>query len=90
MADFPLARISNMARKEFAHYEAVSAVVPGEGGYSAAIAVKALGASGAPRFHKVLVEQTFKTAHEADQAAAQHLEQLADVDQDGELSFHRH
>lgn len=29
-----------MARREFAQYEAVSAVVPGEGGYSAAIAVK--------------------------------------------------
>ncbi|WP_409283661.1 hypothetical protein [Pseudomonas protegens] len=87
MADFSLARTCNMARKEFSHYEAVSAVVPGEGGYSAAIAVKALGASGAPRFHKVLNEQKFKTAHDADQAAAQQLEQLVDVDQDGELSW---
>lgn len=74
-----------MARKEFAQFEAVSAVVPGEGGYSAAIAVKALGGSGAPRFHKVLDEQKFKTAFEADQAAEQKLEQLTDVAEDGEL-----
>ncbi|EXF92564.1 hypothetical protein HK44_011820 [Pseudomonas fluorescens HK44] len=74
-----------MARKEFAQFEAVSAVVPGEGGYSAAIAVKALGGSGAPRFHKILDEQTFKTAFEADQAAEQKLEQLTDVAEDGEL-----
>ncbi|TVT82032.1 MULTISPECIES: hypothetical protein [Pseudomonas] len=85
MADFPLARIRDMARKEFAQFEAVSAVVPGEGGYSAAIAVKALGGSGAPRFHKILDEQTFKTAFEADQAAEQKLEQLTDVAEDGEL-----
>ncbi|AKA22902.1 hypothetical protein PCL1606_14470 [Pseudomonas chlororaphis] len=76
-----------MARKEFAAYEAVSAVVPGEGGYSAAIAVKALDGSGAPRFHKVLDEQKFKTAHDADLAAAQQLEQLVDVSQDGELTW---
>ena len=76
-----------MARKEFAQFEAVSAVVPGEGGYSAAIAIKALGGSGAPRFHKVLDEQKFKTADDADQAAAQKLEQLIDVDEDGELSW---
>ncbi|WP_043229418.1 hypothetical protein [Pseudomonas sp. CF161] len=87
MADFPLARISNMARKEFAQFEAVSAVVPGEGGYSAAIAIKALGGSGAPRFHKVLDDQKFKTADDADQAAAHKLEQLIDVDEDGELSW---
>jgi hypothetical protein len=87
MADFQLARIRDMARKEFAQFEAVSAVVPGEGGYSAAIAVKALGGSGAPRFHKVLDDQTFKTAHDADQAAAQKLEQLVDVTEDGELSW---
>ncbi|WP_085532125.1 MULTISPECIES: hypothetical protein [unclassified Pseudomonas] len=87
MADFPLARTSNMARKEFAAYEAVSAVVPSEGGYSAAIAVKALGGSGAPRFHKVLDDQKFKTAHDADQAAAQKLEQLIDVTEDGELAW---
>ncbi|WP_085595178.1 MULTISPECIES: hypothetical protein [unclassified Pseudomonas] len=87
MADFPLARTRNMARKEFAHYEAVSAVVPGEGGYSAAIAIKALVVSGAPRFHKVLDEQKFKTAHDADQAAAQQLEQLIDVDADGQLCW---
>lgn len=76
-----------MARKEFEHFEAVSAVVPGEGGYSAAIAVKALGASGAPRFHRVLDEQTFKTAHDADQAAALKLEQLVDVDAEGQLQW---
>jgi hypothetical protein len=87
MADFQLARIRDMARKEFVQFEAVSAVVPGEGGYSAAIAVKALGGSGAPRFHKVLDDQTFKTAHDADQAAAQKLEQLVDVTEDGELSW---
>ncbi|MFJ2363029.1 hypothetical protein ACIPIN_04785 [Pseudomonas sp. NPDC087697] len=85
MADFPLARIRDMARKEFAQFEAVSAVVPGEGGYSAAIAVKALGGSGAPRFHKILDDQKFKTAFEADQAAEQKLEQLTDVAEDGEL-----
>lgn len=76
-----------MARKEFEHFEAVSAVVPGEGGYSAAIAIKALGASGAPRFHRVLDDQTFKTAHDADQAAALQLEQLIDVDAEGQLHW---
>ena len=59
-----------MARKAFETFEAVSAVVPREGGYHAAIATKAIGGSGAPRFHKLLEEQTFKTAHEADEAAA--------------------
>ena len=43
-----------MARKAFEHFEAVSAVIPGEGGYHAAIAVKAIGGTGAPRFNKVL------------------------------------
>ncbi|WP_257603955.1 hypothetical protein [Pseudomonas tolaasii] len=62
MADFPLARTRNMARKQFAHHEAVSAVVPGEGGYSAAVAVKALDGMGAPQFHKILDGQKFKTA----------------------------
>ncbi|NWD68080.1 hypothetical protein HX870_10775 [Pseudomonas gingeri] len=76
-----------MARKAFAHFEAVSAVVPGEGGYSAAIAVKALDGSGAPRFHKILDEQKFKTALQADEAAAHELARLADVDEDGELSW---
>lgn len=52
---------SNMARREFTHFEAVSAMVPVEGGgYHAAIAVKALGMGGAPRFHKVLDGQVFK------------------------------
>ena len=41
-----------MARKAFETFEAVSAVVPREGGYHAAIATKAIGGSGAPRFHK--------------------------------------
>ena len=76
-----------MARKEFAHFEAVSAVIPGAGGYSAAIAVKALGAGGAPRFHRVLDGQTFKTADDADQAAGQKLEHLIDVDAEGELHW---
>jgi len=52
-----------MARKEFPHFEAVSAIVPVEGGgYNAAIAVKALNMGGAPRFHKVLNGQVFKSA----------------------------
>lgn len=74
-----------MARREFAQYEAVSAVVPGEGGYSAAIAVKGLGAGGTPRFHKVLPGQTFKTAHDADTAACAELERLVGVNEDAEL-----
>ncbi|WP_065758689.1 hypothetical protein [Pseudomonas defluvii] len=76
-----------MARREFAQYEAVSAVVPGEGGYSAAIAVKGLGAGGAPRFHKVLPGQTFKTAHEADVAACGELERLVGISEDAELRW---
>ncbi|POF40794.1 hypothetical protein B0D71_20210 [Pseudomonas laurylsulfativorans] len=74
-----------MARKAFEHFEAVSAVVPGEGGYHAAIAVKALGGSGAPRFHKVLEGQVFKTAHDADLAAAKELTHLKDVKEDTDL-----
>ena len=74
-----------MARKEFDVFEAVSAVVPGEGGYSAAIAVKALGAGGAPRFHKVLAGQIFKTALEADDAAVGELARLNGVSDDAEL-----
>jgi hypothetical protein len=74
-----------MARKAFDHFEAVSAVVPGEGGYHAAIAVKALGGAGAPRFHKVLEGQTFKTAHEADVAAARELTRLKDVKENTDL-----
>ncbi|GFM79897.1 hypothetical protein PSCICO_07420 [Pseudomonas cichorii] len=74
-----------MARKEFNEYEAVSAVIPGEGGYSAAIAVKALEAGGAPRFHPVLAGEKFKTAHDADLAAAQELERLIGVDVEAEL-----
>ena len=77
-----------MARKEFAHHEAVSALVRDEeGGYSAAIAVKALDGMGAPRFHKVLEGQTFKTADDADDAAAAQLVRLVDVDEEGQLSW---
>ena len=76
-----------MARKEFAHHEAVSAVVPGEGGYSAAVAVKAVDGMGAPRFHKILDGQKFKTASDADDAAALQLERLVDVDEEGQLSW---
>lgn len=57
---------------------------PGEGGYRAAVAIKALGFSGAPGFHAVLPGQTFKTAHDADLAAVSELERLVDVDTDGE------
>lgn len=76
-----------MARRQFAHHEAVSAVVPGEGGYSAAVAVKALDGMGAPRFHKILDGQTFKTASDADDAATLQLECLVDVDAEGELTW---
>jgi hypothetical protein len=76
-----------MARKAFNRHEAVSAVVPGEGAYRAAIAVKHLEGGGAPQFHKVLEGQTFKTAHEADVAACEVLAQLADVDDDGQLHW---
>lgn len=76
-----------MARKEFQHYEAVSAAVRGDDGYSAAIAVKALGAGGAPVFHRVLLDQQFKTALAADQAATEELERLIDVTSEGELMF---
>ncbi|MFD2642291.1 hypothetical protein [Pseudomonas japonica] len=74
-----------MARRVFVGFEAVSAVVPGEGGYSAAIAVKGLGATGAPRFHKVLPGQIFKTATAADEAASAELERLNGVSADAEL-----
>lgn len=77
---------SNMARREFPHFEAVSAMVPVEGGgYHAAIAVKALGMGGAPRFHKVLEEQLFKSALAADAAACAELERLQGVGEQGEL-----
>ena len=75
-----------MARKEFAQFEAVSAVVPVEPGvYHAAIAVKASYEGGAPRFHKILTEHTFKTATAADAAAAEQLEALQGVTDDAEL-----
>ena len=74
-----------MARKAFETFEAVSAVVPVEGGYHAAIAVKALGGSGAPRFHTILEDQVFKTARDADEAAALKLTGLKNVSDDSEL-----
>ncbi|MCO7514624.1 hypothetical protein NJF44_05410 [Pseudomonas guariconensis] len=75
-----------MARREFPRFEAVSAMVPAEGGgYHAAIAVKALGMGGAPRFHKVLDGQLFKTAMAADEAACAELGRLQGVSEDGEL-----
>ncbi|MGI4840481.1 MAG: hypothetical protein ACRYF9_23020 [Janthinobacterium lividum] len=76
-----------MARKAFKWHEAVSAVVPGEGGYRAAIAVKNLEGGGAPQFHKVLDGQTFKTAFDADVAACEVLAQLTDVDDEGQLHW---
>ncbi|WP_248917205.1 hypothetical protein [Pseudomonas entomophila] len=76
-----------MARKEFPHFEAVSAMVPVEGGYHAAIAVKALNMGGAPRFHKVLEGQVFKSAMAADEAACAELERLQGVAEEGELIF---
>ncbi|WP_017901489.1 hypothetical protein [Pseudomonas asplenii] len=76
-----------MARREFAQFEAVSAAVRGEAGYHAAIAVKALGGFEPPRFHKILADQTFGTALEADQAAELELARLADVDTEGGLSW---
>ncbi|MDF2487543.1 MAG: hypothetical protein K0S77_165 [Pseudomonas sp.] len=74
-----------MARREFQRFEAVSAMVPGEGGYSAAIAVKHLHGGGTPRFHKVLDGQLFKSALAADDAACVQLARLRDISQDGEL-----
>lgn len=74
-----------MARKAFETFEAVSAVVPREGGYYAAIATKAIGGSGAPRFNKILEEQTFETAVKADEAAAVQLTHLQGVDDEGGL-----
>lgn len=75
-----------MARREFPHFEAVSAMVPVEGGgYNAAIAVKALNGMGTPRFHKVLDGQLFKGAIAADEAACAELERLQGVREEGEL-----
>ncbi|KAF1012257.1 MAG: hypothetical protein GAK32_00295 [Pseudomonas fluorescens] len=75
-----------MARKVFTHYEAVSALVREEtDGYRAAIAVKTLDGMSPPRFHKILDGQHFKTASDADDAAAQQLERLVDVDEEGQL-----
>ncbi|MBK5000155.1 hypothetical protein IAE37_002431 [Pseudomonas sp. S31] len=75
-----------MARREFPHFEAVSAMVPVEGGgYNAAIAVKALHLGGAPRFHKVLDGQVFNSAMAADEAACAELQRLQSVGEEGEL-----
>ncbi|CAN1603996.1 hypothetical protein LOY35_22415 [Pseudomonas sp. B21-028] len=75
-----------MARKVFGPFEAVSAVKPREGGgYHAAIATKAIGGSGAPRFNTILTEQTFETATKADEAAAVQLTRLKGVDEEGGL-----
>ncbi len=75
-----------MARREFPHFEAVSAMVPVEGGgYNAAIAVKALHLGGAPRFHKVLDGQVFNSALAADEAACAELQRLQGVGEEGEL-----
>ncbi|MBY8970238.1 hypothetical protein J1G33_07505 [Pseudomonas sp. P867] len=77
-----------MARKQFAHHEAVSALMrEEEGGYSAAIAVKALDGMGAPKFHKILDGQKFKSASDADDAATVQLEDLVDVDAEGQLTW---
>lgn len=76
-----------MARRELDGFEAVSAAIPGEGGYDAAIAVKAQGAGGAPVFHRVLPGQKFDTALLADAAATQELARLAAIDADGGLAF---
>lgn len=77
-----------MARREFPGFEAVSAMVPVEGGgYHAAIAVKALHMGGAPRFHKVLEDQVFKSAMAADEAACAELERLQGVGEEGELAW---
>ena len=77
---------SDMARREFPQFEAVSAMVPVEGGgYNAAIAVKALNMGGAPRFHKVLDGQVFKGAVAADEAATAELQRLQGVSEEGEL-----
>ena len=75
-----------MARREFPGFEAVSAMVPVEGGgYHAAVAVKALHMGGAARFHKVLEDQVFKSALAADEAACAELERLQGVGEEGEL-----
>jgi len=74
-----------MARRVFVGFEAVAAMVPTEGGYHAAIAVKGLGAVGAPTFHKVLDGQVFKSAVAADEAASAELERLQGVTADAEL-----
>lgn len=60
-------------------------MVPAEGGYTAALAVKGLGATGAPRFHSVLDGQVYKSALAADEAASSELQRLQGVSDEGEL-----
>ncbi len=60
-------------------------MVPVEGGYHAAIAVKRLHAPGAPRFHKVLPGQVFSSASAADEAASVELQRLLGIDEEGGL-----
>lgn len=74
-----------MARRVFECFEAVTAVIPTQGGYQAAIAVKSLEGGGAPRFHGVLPGQVFSSADDADLAAADELERLLEVDTDAGL-----
>ncbi|MBC3376866.1 hypothetical protein HU762_23260 [Pseudomonas sp. SWRI92] len=75
-----------MARKTFGTLEAISAVVPKEGGgYYAAIATNVIGSPDKPRFNKVLEEQSFQRASEADDAAAVQLTHLKGVDGEGGL-----
>ena len=77
-----------MARRVFPGFEAVSAMVPVQGGgYHAAIAVKALNGGGAPRFHKVLEGQVFASALAADDAANAELARLQGVSEEGELTW---
>lgn len=75
-----------MARREFPGFEAVSAMVPAEGGgYHPAIAVKALNGGGTPRFHKILEGQVLASAVATDAVASAELERLQGVDDAGEL-----
>jgi hypothetical protein len=74
-----------MGRRVFEGFEAVSAVVPSDDGYQAAIAVKALVDGGAPQFHRILEGKRFARAFEADEAAGVELAGLAGVTPEGEL-----
>jgi hypothetical protein len=88
MADFSIGQTCNMARKQFAHHEAVSAVVPGEG-------LQRRRRRQGTRWHgRTAVSQdpdgqTFKTASDADDAATLQLELLVDVDAEGQPDLGR-